>query len=164
MMRRRTVTAPDGARWRVGRRWMPARAVEVRRRLPAPTLRGISRDWLDGVWAVDFGDADDLGVIVVAVVAALVVGILLVFVVLPLIGLAVELAVPVVLLGTSVVGRVLFRRPWVVEAVNVDRPEQRAELPVKGWRASGRAIVAIERAIECNGVPPAVDAALAAGG
>jgi hypothetical protein len=102
MFRRDTVTAPNGSEWEVGRRWMNR---------PAPKL--FRREHRDdgGAWSdlpdADFCDgADDFLAGVLLTVAAVAVVALFVFVILPLLGFALELALLVMLFTSGIVGRV----------------------------------------------------------
>ena len=123
----RKVTSPDGRTWKVGRRWFPGR-----RRVWRPRMR----DMGDGSWA-DFGD--DLGIIgaIVLAVVALVLIAFLALVLLNVVALAIELLIIAILVIGGIVGRVVFRRPWIVVAKSGDDVHQ---TPVVGWRASGRMI------------------------
>lgn len=127
-MLRRKVTAPDGRTWTVGRRWLPGRA-----RVWRPRLRDIG----DGSWGdIGFDDLGIFGAIVLALVALVVVA-FLALILLNVVAIALELLILVVLLIAGVIGRVAFRRPWMVFAQSGSDVSQR---PVVGWRASRRAI------------------------
>jgi len=152
------VTAPDGGRWRVRRRWLERPARRRSLRFAPNRLRG--EDLLDVAWLPDPSsllDAADNPRAGIALVAG---GVLLVAIVvvalLPLLGVALELAVPLSLAGSGVVGRLLLRRPWTIEAVNLERPGERTAFTVVGWRRSRRAIAALAAAIAANGVPSAL--------
>ena len=149
MGRGQVISSPDGARWRVRRRWLDR---------PLPSLR---RRWRkrkeeresEADSAVDIGAGFDLldgtmiGIAIVGVV------LLVVFVLMPLIGIALELIVLAVLFGSSLVGRVLFRRPWTVEARNLDEPERSVAYAVKGYRRAGDAVTELASAIGAAGPP-----------
>ena len=102
-----------------------------------------SLDLLDG--ADPFAFADDevgwLGGLAIALTVVLLLA-LSVFLVFPAVIFAIEVLVLVLLVGGAVVARVVFRRPWTIEAV----PEsggQATRLPTwqaVGWTASGRLI------------------------
>jgi hypothetical protein len=96
--------------------------------------------------------------IVATLVAAVAVA-LVVFVLWPLLGIAFELVLLFLLLTSGIVGRVLLRRPWIVEAANLDHPERSTAFGVKGWRRSGEAIEELARAIPAAGVPARLSAA-----
>ncbi len=127
-MFRRNVTAPDGRRWTVGRRWLSRR-----RRLARADLSDATPDFLD------FGGADDLGVLgmILAAIALFFVTIFLVLVLFNVVAIAIELTLVIFLLVAGVFGRVVLRRPWIVRARNGDTSH---EWPVVGWRASRRTI------------------------
>lgn len=160
MRERGVVTAPDGTRWRVRRRWLerPARTPRPRLRLPRrPTLE----DGLDAASMLPdpggFADAaDDPLTALALVLGAVLLGLLAAFVLLPLLGVALELAVPLVLAGAGLLGRVLLGRPWTIEAVAVGAPAQRVAFAVPGWRRSRRALAALTAAIETTGPPSAL--------
>jgi hypothetical protein len=84
---------------------------------------------------------------------------LLVLFLLPLIGIALEIAVLIALLSSGIVGRVLLRRPWTIEAVNLDHPQQSAAFAVKGWRRSTQAIDELTTTIPASGLPERISEA-----
>ena len=94
-------------------------------------------DWADGWWAI------------VIPIAA----ILIVFVLLPLLGVALELIAVIFVFCAGLVGRLFLGRPWIVEAVPRDGSGETVRFPVKGWRRSGEAAVGLARAIEATGRP-----------
>src|SRR5689334_9207133 len=101
-MFRRKVTAPDGTKWTLGRRWMPRRRRLGRVDVPD----GGGADWMPDI-------GDDLGILG-AIVLAIFLVIAAVFVVLVLfnvIAIAVELLILIVLFVAGIVSRVVFRRP-----------------------------------------------------
>jgi len=98
----------------------------------------------------DLLDFDDSPVAAIAIA----IGALLLFLILlPLIGVAFELIVLLVLLWSGIVGRVFFGRPWVVVAADLDDPERAAAFAVKGWRRSGEAVEELVKAIAVTGQP-----------
>jgi hypothetical protein len=65
----------------------------------------------------------------------------LLVIVLPVVGLVIDVLIILLIAVGSVAGRVLFRRPWLVDVAPPDdtgRP--RREWAVRGWRASKRMI------------------------
>jgi 4-amino-4-deoxy-L-arabinose transferase-like glycosyltransferase len=103
---------------------------------------------LEAAYGLDFLDHPGVALAVGA-------GALLLFVVLlPLIGIALELIFLLILLWSGIVGRVVLRRPWIVTAVNLDHPERSSDFAVKGWQRSGKAIEEIATAITAGGQPP----------
>jgi hypothetical protein len=140
------VTSPDGDRWRVKRRWMNR---------PLPTLRG---RWgrRDGETAVARGldvVSIDPTESILATVAGFVLIVLIVFFFLPLIGVAFELGLVLLLFSSGILGRVVLRRPWIVEAANLNHPDRSTAFAVKGWRRSEGAIETLEREIAATGSP-----------
>ncbi|MDJ0768549.1 MAG: hypothetical protein QNJ12_07125 [Ilumatobacter sp.] len=87
---------------------------------------------LDGVELLDFsGDIE-----AVAIVVAIVVAIILLFLFgWPLLLLGIDLAWLLIVGIFGVIGRVVLRRPWRVEATSTD---ERREWFVQGFRAAGR--------------------------
>lgn len=78
---------------------------------------------------------------------------LLVFILLPLISVALEVVLLIMLLSSGIIGRVLLRRPWTIEAVNLDHPQRSAAFAVKGWQRSTRAIDELAKTIPISGLP-----------
>jgi hypothetical protein len=122
-MFRRKVTGPDGRRWTLGRRWFPS----FKRIGKADLSSGPDLPGFDGL--------DDLGIFgaIIAAILAVIVAIFLALLLFNVIALAIELVIFVVLLFAGVIGRVLFRKPWLVFA------RAKGELvgaDVVGWRAS----------------------------
>ncbi|HXE44697.1 MAG TPA: hypothetical protein VN635_05820 [Conexibacter sp.] len=156
------MTAPDGERWHVGRRWLsrpPPKPWSRRRPRERVDGGGDASSWFDALSFVDFGDGGDFlgGVIAAALVAALLV--LLVFAILPLLGLAFELALVIGVFASGLFGRVVLRRPWTIEAVSAEDPRRRVGFAVTGWRRSRRAIGALAEAIATTGPPSALSEA-----
>ncbi len=90
--------------------------------------------WLDVLGLPDWAGEAPAAILGVAVFIAVVV--LMLFLGLPLILALVDVVLVVVLVLGGVVARVLFRRPWTVEAV--DGASARVTRRVVGWGASGR--------------------------
>jgi hypothetical protein len=105
-----------------------------------------------GLEALSAGASDNIPLAIgIAVGVAL-----LVLVLLPLIGVAIEIVLLILLLSSGVVGRVLLRRPWIVEAVNLTHPQRSAAFAVKGWGRSGQATGELATAIRASGRPEQV--------
>lgn len=138
MIRSRSVRASDGTAWWIRRRWAPK-----------PRWRGpFGRHLFDG-FDLPFGiDLEGIGVVIA--IALFVV--FMIFLGGPLLVFLVEtlLIIPVVLV-TGILGRVLFRRPWTIEATDHRR---RVEWKVVGWNASSRAADRMEKAIAATGGVP----------
>jgi hypothetical protein len=131
-MLRRKATAPDGAEWKLGRRWFPR------------------RDGWDGVDTgelpfPDLGDADDLfGAILLAIFAVIAV-VFLALLLFNVVVLAIEIAILVLGLLIGLFSRVVLRKPWTVFAKSGAQVDERH---VVGWRASRRLIDELAGEIE----------------
>lgn len=132
------VTDPAGHRWAVRRQWAPRLEgrgfrARFRKRRNARRQRGNEGRWYDWI-DVPFDIPDSLTAALV-IIGIVIVVVLLVLVGVPLLLAAVDLIVVVVLLVGGVLARVVFRRPWTVEAMSDEgRIECRQAV---GWRASG---------------------------
>jgi hypothetical protein len=123
-MIRRKVTGPDGRRWKLGRKWLPRF-----KRIDKADVTDFGPD-LPG-----FDGLDDLGIVgvIIAAVLAVIVAIFLALLLFNVIALAIELTILIMLTITGLIGRILFRKPWIVFAVTRDSG---AYGEVVGWRAS----------------------------
>jgi hypothetical protein len=123
-MFRRTVTSPDGRRWTLGRSWFPRF-----KRIGKADVTDFGPD-LPG-----FDGLDDLGVFgaIIAAILAVILAVFLALLLFNVIALAIELVIFIVLLVAGIVGRVLFRKPWLVFARS---QTQLVGGEVVGWRAS----------------------------
>jgi hypothetical protein len=148
----RTVTTPSGETWRVRRLWAPRLQSErvwsrFRRRIRQTFRvgRDVGGDVADPGCVVDF--ADDIAIVLVVAAAVL----LLVFFVIPLVLALLDLLIVVVLSLLGIGARILFRRPWVVEATSGSGG--RSTWRVVGWRASREAVDGIAAGL-AHGHPP----------
>jgi hypothetical protein len=128
---------------------MPVRPPEI----PAPRYRQRERGGcIEGVFEfVGEGCAEvlfEVPLVIVAIAALL----LAAFVVVPLILAVVDIVVVLVLAGAGIVGRVLFHRPWTIEATSSDG--EQLTWQVVGWRASGDRRDVIAAALDAGVVPP----------
>jgi hypothetical protein len=98
--------------------------------------------WLDGFEVLDVFDDPGPTLVIIAVVG---VALLAWFFVLPLAILLLDLVFVLLLAVAGVAVRVLFRRPWIVEAVSGDA---RLQWPVVGWRASRRSVAEVTQALQ----------------
>lgn len=172
---KRTARTPEGRRWRVGRRWLPADRTSLRRRRREGDRRrddAVDADpsdvgkrsgdgdgdggWLeradgDGGRGFDFGDLLDGESFAIGLVLVVVLG-LLFLLVFPLL----EAVIVVVLLAGTVASRVVLRRPWRVEAqlLDGDRPRARAHWDVVGFRRSGRVAREVAEHLTATGELP----------
>lgn len=163
MIRSKTVTASDGNRWTIRRRWAPrprwrgpvrlwGRRRDGKKKSEAPTTLV---DWLEfpfRILADGLSLADDgigAAILVVILFAAFVV--FMIFVGVPLLVFLFEtlLIIPVLLVVTALV-RVLFRRPWTIEGTDGAR---RFEWKIVGWRASTGAADRMASQITAHGLP-----------
>lgn len=146
-MAAKTVVDPAGRTWKVRRRWVHRSA----------SWRGPkghrALDLLDGAdLAGEGAELPVVGVIMFAI-AALLLAVLAVVFVIPALIFVIELALVLVAVGLGVLGRVLFRRPWTVEA-RVDGTSQGGEWKVTGWRASGDFLNSVADRLEATGHLP----------
>ncbi|HEV7774091.1 MAG TPA: hypothetical protein VGO48_12480 [Conexibacter sp.] len=155
-MGRGIVTAPDGERWRVRRRWLdrpaPRPWTRWRRSRKRKDDSEAGGGWLSDAALTGVDSLGGLGLVIGAVVVIA----LLVFVLLPLIGIAFELALLIGFVMSGLFGRVVLRRPWTIEAVSLDEPGRRSAFAVTGWRRSRRSLAALASAIETTGLPSAL--------
>lgn len=159
----RTVATPDGETWRVRRVWAPRLGDESiwarlrrRTRLGRGLLRGVGESGDPGCLVDALDDLILVLVIVIVVAFAFLVGI-------PLLLALLDLVALVLLTVLGIAARMVFRRPWIVEA---EGPAgRRVTWRVVGWRASGETVDAAADAL-VRGIPlppglespPAVDA------
>jgi len=138
--------------WQVRRKWLPhregigvrSRFRRVNKKLPgqdrpaAPTQKPAKPvedrrtrwyDHLDGGGCVDF---DELAILVVVIVAAL----LVIFVFPPLVLIGVDLIWAGFIFLFTAIGRLVFGRPWSVVAAGAEG--ERREWKVKGFRGAGQ--------------------------
>ena len=143
-MFRRKAIAPDGSKWKLGRRWFPR------------------RDGWDGVDTgdlpfPDLGDADDiLGAILLAVFAVIAV-VFLALLLFNVVVLAIELTILILGLLIGLFSRVVLRKPWTVFAISGPHrrgaPHRRlAREPARDRRAGRRDRV---RPASARAAPPA---------
>ena len=154
------VTTPAGI-WNVRRRWAPRRLGQqtIRARFVDRT-RKVRRRTADLGDIADPGCAPDIaeGIVVVLVIVAVV--LFLIFVGIPLLIALGELLFIVVLAVAGIVGRVLFRRPWTVDAI--DPAGARHAWSIVGWRSSRDARRFIADRIAATGSVPTDDEVCAA--
>lgn len=141
-----TVVAPDGREWNVGIRWLPRRPKWVGWGF-GRARRAKSSEWWH-VLDIPDGGGDSLPIVLI-VVGAIIVLALAWLVVFPVLIFLVDLLLVVLIAAGAVAVRMLFRRPWIVQAVSGDATK---EWPVVGWRASSQRAVAIAHRIE-QGLP-----------
>lgn len=144
----RRVQSPDGATWIVRRRWVSWRPRWLWRRRRKRGASSESRAPGDSAWsAIDFLDLPDLdwlAVIAVAIVAL----VIFVFFVLPALFFLLQLLIFLVLLGATIVLRVVLRRPWVIDAAPLGADIPKMQWAVVGWWRSRRVIAEVAQALE----------------
>jgi hypothetical protein len=156
----RTVTTPTDETWRVRRLWVPRMRGETlwsrvwRKIRPAGRRLGDVADAGDGC----FIDIEEVVIILVIIVAV----VLLAFVVVPLLLVLLDVLILLLLLVLGLAARVLFRRPWVVEATGAG--PYRHTWRVVGWRASGEKVDDVANLLEHGyPLPPDHDTSLRPG-
>ena len=147
--RSRHVHAPDGREWAVGVRWLPRRpkwfgwGFRARR-------KGRDSDGSEWWHILDIpdvaGDSLTVFLIIVGVFIAIVLAWVFVF---PVLFFLLDLLVLVVIAIVAVALRVLFRRPWIVQATSGD---ETLTWPVVGWRASQQRVDAVTARLQ-RGLP-----------
>ncbi len=156
----RTAVAPDGRVWSVRRLWLP----RLRRRDGRGNGDGDDDgdgDSGDASWGDAFltGLPDDLGGIVIAIAGVVAIG-LFVFFVLPYFLFVLELLVLPILFAY----RILFRKPWTVEAVSRTPPRELLRWQVVGLRESGEAVGEVAYSLERGETSPVPSSALSRSG
>lgn len=146
-MAAKTVVDPAGRTWKVRRRWVHR----------TPSWRGPkgdrALDLLDGADLAGEGAELPLVGVIMFAIAALLVAVLAVVFVIPALIFVGELALVLAAVGLGVLGRVLFRRPWTVEA-RVDGTNQGGGWKVTGWRASGDLLNSVAERLGATGQLP----------
>lgn len=140
--------APDGRTWMVRRRWVEGPRPNLFKRWRNHWKKNELDGWdvIDGLFLADFvGGFGAIG-------GAVAVGILT-LVLLPLVGIALELVVLLLVVGYGLFARVILRRPWVVEAGDVEDAEERVAFAVEGWRDSSTALRELRTALAASGPP-----------
>lgn len=122
---------------------------------PLPNLRNRFRhgqEEVDGVNVLDgflVADATEgWAVLGIAIAVGIVVLILL-----PLLGIALELIALLLVFAYGLFARVVLRRPWIVDAADIDDAEERVAFAVEGWRDSSAALRELRTAIAATGPP-----------
>ncbi|QYG92304.1 hypothetical protein HC251_07535 [Iamia sp. SCSIO 61187] len=141
-------TVAGAAPWEVHRRWVTRLGRETFGRRVGRRFRrsGSNLDLADGV-----GCVPDLGEILFALVAFVVIVLLAIFV-LPVLVIAVEVVLGLVALLLGLVAKVLFRRPWVIDAFAADGTHLRWK--EVGWRTATERRDEITRALAHGVIAP----------
>jgi len=141
------VASPDGDRWRVRRRWLDRGLPKLGKGFRHGRKEAEDSGFLDGAFAFEGLTGSAIALVAIAVAAVVVV------VLLPLIGVALELVLLVLLFASGLFGRVVLRRPWTVEAIDLDDGERSVAFAVKGFAAAGRAADELAGTISASGPP-----------
>jgi hypothetical protein len=151
-MAKRTVTTPAGDQWTVRRLWAPRFRGETLTGRAWRRIRRTGRRTGDGLdVASSPGCGLDLVDELAIVIGAIVVVLFVAFVAVPLLVALVDLLLLMLLTGLGLVGRVAFRRPWVVEAVGPS--DLRLTWRIVGWQTSAESVDFIADAL-AHGAPP----------
>lgn len=148
----------------VRRRWAPGLGRETVGERLQRRVRDLRRKMKGGVDAVNEAGEGPLGLleilafvglVFIAVVGVVLVAFLAILLVLPLLIVVIELVILMALVAAGVVGSIVFRRPWTIEAIE-DHPDGRAAgawrtWKVAGWRASGARLDEVAQQL-ANGV------------
>lgn len=158
MIRSRTVRARDGALWRIRRHWAPRprlRGPLFNRRKSSKRRKSGGWDWLEVANPLNLLDGIDSLTALLVILGAAIVIVFMIFIGVPLLIFLVEtlLIIPV-LLVLGVAGRVLFGRPWTLEAARVEPPGATVVWHVVGWGVSERAVGQMAGMIRATGSVP----------
>ncbi len=142
---------PAPITWTVKRRWIP--------RLGADSLwqrfwRRFRRMFGRARESADVADGcgADLGSGIVAAIVVMAVLLVLAFVIFPAVVAIIDLALLLVLALGGLVARVVFRRPWLIDAR--DGTGRVLRWRVVGWRASARRVEDVRALLAAGTVPP----------
>lgn len=139
-MKTASVRDPAGVTWRVEVRWLPWLPRWRGLRRERKKDRGDTRwyDWLDIGEAFVWFD-EGLGPFVTAILLAVLLVIAVLFI-LPVFVFVIELLIVGLVVLVAIGLRVLFRRPWLVDAFDVEQPSRHFTWKVVGIGASKRAV------------------------
>lgn len=141
LMFRRTATAPDGSKWKLGRKWFPHR----------PGFEGADTGDLS---FPDLGDADDIFGAILLAVFAVIAAVFLALLLFNVVVLALEITIVVLGLIIGLFSRVVLRKPWTVFAKSGPHLVERH---VVGWRGSRRLIDELAGEVESGGLQRALE-------
>lgn len=143
------MTSPEGRRWIVRRLWLPRLRRE--RQQDGGEEDDDDRGAGEGNGSLgDLFDVDDFGGLVLAAAAVVAIALFVLFL-LPYALFVLELLVLAILLTY----KILFRRPFTVEALPLGAARERMRWHVVGWRESGDAVREIAKALERGEAQPA---------
>jgi hypothetical protein len=143
-------TVAGAAPWDVHRRWVTRVGRENFGRRAGRHLRRSPGD-LD---VADAGCMLDLDGILVAIVAVILLVLFVIFI-LPLLVVAVEVLIGALALLLGLVARIVFRRPWAVDAFAADGTHLRWK--AVGWRATTAKVDEVTASLSHGVVPPGAE-------
>lgn len=143
-------TVAGAAPWDVHRRWVTRLGRENFGRRAGRRFRRSGRN-LD---VADAGCAPDLDGILFAIVAVIVVVLFVIFI-LPVLVVAVEILLGAVIVLLGLVAKIVFRRPWAIDAFAGDGTHLRWK--EVGWRATTARIDEITAALSHGVIPPGAE-------
>jgi hypothetical protein len=132
--------------WRIGRRWINRGLPHWRKVRFGKRRAGEAAEIL---MLPDVGGFDDIGAVVLVLVAVAAI----VIVVVPLLLFGIELILLGLVVAAGIVGRTLLGRPWVVRAVPVGDDARVLAWRVYGWRRSARVIEEVAAALDAGHDP-----------
>jgi hypothetical protein len=131
----------------VRRRWLDRGLPKLRRSFRRGRKEVEDSGLVDGAVGFDGLAGTAIMLIAVAIAAAAV------LVLLPLIGIALELILLLLLFTSGLLGRIVLRRPWTVEAIDLDNGERSRAFAIKGFGDAGRAAEELAATISASGPP-----------
>lgn len=140
----------------MGRRWVPRR---MRLSWGQRVDVGINSLLFSGGGGSGLFDADDPVAALAALAIGIVVVIVTVFIVVPILLFGLEFVFVGVLLICGLIGRVVFRRPWEVEARQLDGQGTAETWRVVGWRKSAEMIDEVAARIQAGVALPSASTA-----
>jgi len=130
----------------------------LRKRFRKAREEGSPIDAYEGFSALDFiGDSGWAGLAIGLAV------LLFLVIFLPLLGVAFELIVLLLIFSSGIVGRVVLGRPWTVEAINLDDGKRSIAFGVKGFRKAGRGTEELTTTLATSGPPDRLSEGLTRG-
>jgi hypothetical protein len=143
MLGTRVVEAPNGVRWRIGRRW-------ISRPLPRWRRVGTGDAASEAAWSLpDIGAVEDLPAAVMIGVGAIVFAVVLI----PLLLFGVELIIAGLLIASGILARAFLGRGWVVRATPAGGEDRALAWRVSGLRRSARLIDEVAASL-ARGIQP----------
>lgn len=147
-----TVQAPDGRTWVVRRRWVPRLGAEsIWGRMHRRARQAMRR--AGNIADADPGCLEVLAEGIAVAIAVVVIVAFLIFVAIPLVFALLDLLVVLLLALLGILARIVFRRPWIVEARADDGAL--STWRVVGWTASRERCTELAQLLAAGVTPPA---------